>query len=290
MRSAGRIGGVPLETLPETTLFTDPTRRALDGDGARPVRVHLWRADDSDAPLVVLSHGTGGSAQGLSWWVAGLRAAGFDVAALDHHGNNHVDGYLPEGFARWWDRPLDVSFVLDQVEARGPVAVCGFSLGGYTAAALCGARVSAAAYEALLTGRVEAPPTPEYPHLLSALRARRSASELASWPGRAAADLRDTRVTAAFLLCPSLGPLLTEGSLAAVTVPVAVRWTAADEITPPSENGARYAALIPGADGGTVGGPRAGHYGFVLPEQDDPAAKSDVVAASRDFLAATLRA
>src|SRR5699024_6051036 len=53
---------------PQTLSLTDPARRAYDGERDRPVRVELWRADRADAPLVVLSHGTGGAARGLAWW------------------------------------------------------------------------------------------------------------------------------------------------------------------------------------------------------------------------------
>jgi predicted dienelactone hydrolase len=275
---------------PQTLHLTDPARRAIDSGADRPVRVHVWRADRDEAPLVVLSHGTGGAAEGLGWWAAGLRDAGFDVAAIDHHGNNYVDGYLAEGFAWWWERPRDVSFVLDHVDARGPVGACGFSLGGYTAAAVCGARISANAYAALMTGQIESPPTPEYPGVAEELAARYGEDDVRAWVDRAAADHRDPRVRAGFLLCPAVGPLVTSESLAAVEVPVGVRWAAADDITPPAGNGMRYAELIPGADGGTVGAPGAGHHGFVLPEHDDPRAKADVVAASTAFFTRTLRA
>lgn len=274
---------------PQTLHLTDPARRAIDSEADRPVRVHVWRADRDDAPLVVLSHGTGGAAEGLAWWATSLRDVGFDVAAIDHHGNNYLDGYLAEGFTWWWERPRDVSFVLDRVEARGPVGVCGFSIGGYTAAAVCGARVSANAYAALMTGQIESPPTPEYPGIAEELAARYGEDDVRGWVDRAAADYRDPRVLAGFLLCPAVGPLVTSESLAGVEVPVAVRWAAADDITPPAGNGMRYAELIPGADGGTVGAPTAGHYGFVLPEQDDPRAKADVAAASTSFFARTLR-
>lgn len=274
---------------PQTLHLTDPARRAFDAAAARPVRVHLWRAAAQQAPLVLLSHGTGGAAADLAWWARGLQEAGFDVAAVDHHGNNHVDGYLAEGFAWWWERPRDLSFVLDHVEARGPVGACGFSIGGYTAAAVCGARVSANAFRALATGQIEAPPTPEYPGVAEELAARYEESDAEAWVGLAAADHRDSRVRAGFLLCPSLGPMIIAESLAGIDVPVAVRWTAADDVAPPAGNGVRYAELVPGADGGTVGAPTAGHHGFVRPDQDDPHAKADVVAASTSFFARELR-
>lgn len=44
---------------------------------------------------------------------------------------------------RWWERPLDATFVLDELGEREEIGVtgaAGFSIGGYTAAALLGAQ------------------------------------------------------------------------------------------------------------------------------------------------------
>ncbi|QAY69462.1 alpha/beta hydrolase family protein [Xylanimonas protaetiae] len=277
----------PLASAGPLTVY-DPARAAYDGTGPRPVRVTVWRAARDDAPLIVLSHGTGGSVRELEWWATALRDAGCDVVGIDHHGNSYVAGKTALGFVSWWDRALDVSVALDHVAARGPVGVAGFSLGGYTAAAVCGARLAQAMVERLGGGDVELPPPPEYPTLLEELTAL-DPEVLASLPRRAAADLRDRRVRAGFLLCPALGPLLDDAATTAgVDVPVAVRWTASDVIAPPAENGMRYARAIRGADAATVGTPAAGHYGFVLEEHDDPAAKADTARDSIAFFHRTL--
>ncbi|MFC7455917.1 alpha/beta hydrolase family protein [Brachybacterium sp. GCM10030267] len=275
-------------STPTSTSLTDPARRAHGNNGPRPVRIHEWRAEQGPPPMVLLSHGTGGQAQDLAWWAAGLCAAGFDVLAVDHHGNTSVEPYVAEAFVRWWDRPQDLSFALDQVEVRGPVGVAGFSLGGYTAAAICGARLDREVCSALRTGALDLPGPPEYPGLAEELRTRDEAGTVQDWAARASSDHRDRRVRSGFLLCPALGPLLEPESLAAIDVPVAVRWTASDTEAPPEENGVRYARGIPGADGDTVGGPDSGHYGFVMPEYDDPQAKADVMAESITFFRRTL--
>lgn len=288
-----------LTVNPELTTLLDTSRPSFDHDAlgepdtrGRPVRVHVRRADVPSAPLVVMSHGTGGAAQDLGWWADALCTAGFDVAAIDHHGNTYTTGYVAEAFVWPWDRALDVSVVLDRVPARGPVGVCGFSIGGYTAAAVCGARIAGDLYRAAVDGTIDVPPPPEFPTIREELRARHGNTPGTPdrWAGLAAADYHDPRVEAAFLLCPSVGPLITEESLATVAVPVAVRWTEGDTEAPPAQNGRRYAALIPGADGGPVGTPASGHYGFVVPEADDAAAKADVVTDSVAFFTRTLRA
>jgi predicted dienelactone hydrolase len=276
-----------------TPLLHDTARTAYDGDGPRPVQVVEWRADRHDAPLVVLSHGTGGSAVELAWWATALRDAGFDVVGIHHHGNSYLAGTTALGFVSWWDRALDVSVVLDHVAVRGPVGVAGFSLGGYTAGAVCGVRLSEPLVAALIAGEVAVPTPPEYPTLrdeLAELAERSAPGVVASMPRRAAADLRDRRVRAGFLLCPALGPVLDDAATAAgVDVPVAVRWTSSDTEAPPSLNGMRYARTIRGADGAAVGTPESGHYGFVIPEHDDSRAKADVVRDSIAFFTRTLR-
>src|SRR5580704_15320886 len=64
-------------------------------------------------PLVLLSHGTGGTASGLAWLGSALAARGFVVAAIDHPGNNALEDYTVEGFSLWWLRAVDLSAVID---------------------------------------------------------------------------------------------------------------------------------------------------------------------------------
>jgi len=104
---------------PEVLELRDVSRPSWDGSSARPVRAHLWRTRRVPAGTVVVSHGTGGAAEGMAWLAEPLAEAGFLAVAVDHHGNNYVDGYLPEGFAFWWERPRDLSFVLDSSTPRG---------------------------------------------------------------------------------------------------------------------------------------------------------------------------
>lgn len=243
--------------------LVDERRPRWDGAGPRPVRAYLRSASATDEPgaVVLLSHGTGGSARQLTWAAEALARAGFLAVAVDHHGNNTVDGYLPEGFAFWWERALDLSVVLDVLSAErelGPVGALGFSLGGYTVLALAGARIDAGVYAQLLEGSLDLPPPPEFPDLAEALQARLEAG--AGGEVAAAGDTyRDPRVGAAFAICPALAGLVDAESLRGIDVPVAVRWAGADEICPDAR---RYADLIPAADGQCVGS-EVGHYAFL---------------------------
>ncbi|GAB7191877.1 hypothetical protein NUM3379_25850 [Kineococcus sp. NUM-3379] len=253
-------------TTPLALDLVDPAR---SGSGRpRPLRTTLWRPEPlghpGPLPVVLLSHGTGGSARSLAWLAEALTAEGWAVLAVDHHGNSDTGGYLAEGFVRTWERPRDLSRALDHVLGAGfdvdpsRVAACGFSLGGYTAAALLGVRLSRRAFEAVVSGRVPVPPVPEYPGLLAEVR-ERWGHDLDGLLAGCDDDLADDRVRAAVLICPSTGRLLDTGSAGAVRRPVLVLSGGADDIAPVESDAAVYAAGIPGARHVLLG-PAVGHY------------------------------
>ncbi|MFI5765372.1 alpha/beta hydrolase family protein [Streptomyces sp. NPDC051563] len=252
-----------------------------DASRPRPVRLYVWepmpRAEqDAPAPLVFVSHGTGGSGSEMRWLADPLHAAGFRVVALDHHGNNFVDGYEPEGFLHVWERPRDITFALDALAGEGPlgpVGVAGFSVGGYTAAALAGARIDPRILRAVLTGELPLPEIPEFPGVLEALRAKYPQEEAARRTLEGAGgDLSDPRVRAVFQVAPGVGSLVTRESLEAVRVPVAIRWAGADTITPYEADTRPYLEHIPTASGRSIGAAVV-HEDFFAPEPADPTAK-----------------
>src|SRR5271166_118973 len=53
-------------------------------------------------PFIVLSHGTGGTSGDLAWLGTRLARAGHIAAAVNHPGNNAIDGYTVQGFTLWW--------------------------------------------------------------------------------------------------------------------------------------------------------------------------------------------
>jgi len=97
-------------------------------------------------PLIMLSHGTGGNRISQMWLACELASNGYIVAAVDHYGNT-LDNKIPENFVKVWDRPLDISFVIDELLKNSlwisaidstQIGMAGFSLGGYTAIGLTG--------------------------------------------------------------------------------------------------------------------------------------------------------
>jgi predicted dienelactone hydrolase len=242
--------------------FDEPAR-------ARPVRIHLWEPSvppaDGRTRLILLSHGTGASGRDLAWLAEPLTQAGFLVAAVDHHGNNWVDGYLAPGFVFVWERPADLRHALDVLtrdRAIDWVGAAGFSAGGYAAAALLGVRLDPGLLRLLTDGEIPEPVIPEFPDAFAIVRRTSTPDSIAETLRSAGADQSDDRVRAAFLICPGDGGLASAASLHAVTRPVEIRWAGADIITPPEQTALRWLELIPGAGGRSLGPDVEHHHLF----------------------------
>lgn len=103
-------------------------------------------------PLVVLSHGMFGNAYNQAWFAGAMAQQGFIVAAISHPGTSTWQRDADQR-RQLWERPKDVSRVIDfamtseglmgQVDPDR-IFMAGHSLGGFTAAALAGARYDAA--------------------------------------------------------------------------------------------------------------------------------------------------
>jgi len=210
-------------------------------------------------PLVLISHGHGGSALGHHDLATALADAGFIVAAIEHAGDSHRD---QSGFGT--DRVLlgrawQVSALLDLLLADpqlGPhiddtrIGVAGFSAGGYTSLLLLGA-------------------TPDFNRGLAYCAAQPDDVELCQSTPASYAPLTltkptaDARIRAGFVMAP-LAVFFDTASLQAVTAPVFLYGAMADQVLLPDYN------LLPVRDAlprlhsfrGIVG---AGHYVFLAP-------------------------
>ncbi|MFJ8039172.1 alpha/beta hydrolase family protein [Kitasatospora sp. NPDC096147] len=283
---------------PVIRAYTDPGRPDWSPEAVagtpRPVRAYLWepaaRPVGGPPPVLLMSHGTGGSARDLAWLAEELALAGYLVAGVDHHGNNWVDGYLPEGFAFSWERPRDLGFVLERLREErelGAVGAVGFSLGGYTAAATVGARIAPEHYRAVAERLVPMPPLPEYPDLLDAIDARYRPEEREPIIRASGADRTVPEVAAAFLICPGIGGLVDQASLEAVRRPVAIRWGGADDNSPGPGNALYYAEHIPGAEVACAG-EEVGHYLFVDGSASGEPVRRQVARDAVEFFGRTL--
>ncbi|WP_322015705.1 peptidase [Paraburkholderia sp. J12] len=224
-------------------------------------------------PLILLSHGTGGSASDEDWLAADLAAHGYIVAGVNHPGNNALEPLTREGFLLWWERATDVSEALDALLADpvfGPridasrIGAMGFSLGGYTVLELAGARTRLAAFEAFCRSReADAICTPPEANR------RADSTSLMAPPTPAMAEsmahsgdsYRDPRIKAVFAIAPALGEAFDAASFASVDIPVAFAAGTADVTAPPATNVERIAGFLPQSSLLMV--PGASHYTFV---------------------------
>ncbi len=101
------------------------------------------------APVIILVHGSGGSADSMAWIAAALAKRGAIVVAADHPESS---GGNPErkSILHLWSQPQDVTLMIDQllISDWAPkidpnrISVVGFSLGGSSALMLAGARLN----------------------------------------------------------------------------------------------------------------------------------------------------
>ncbi len=226
-------------------------------------------------PLILLSHGTGGSAQSMAWFATALASRGFIVAGVNHPGNNALEPYTVQGFMLWWERAQDMSVMLDDLLANdefGPhidaqrIAAAGFSLGGYTVIELAGGITSLLQFsETCKTppDQASCKPPPEFPDLLA-----KTDALIATDPSFAKAlredgdSYRDPRIRAVFTMAPALGPAVTPESLKSITMPVAIVAGESDSVVPIDANAKRYARAIPHAEL-TIFSGGVGHYTFL---------------------------
>lgn len=228
---------------------------------------------DIKFPLILLSHGTGGSADSLDWLGAFLARAGYVVAGVNHPGNNALEPLTADGFRLWWERALDLSDVLDAVLAdpivgpriaRDRIGAAGFSLGGYTVLELAGARTDRLAFEAFCASKAaDAICRPPEMNALGKLPVASSKNrpETAQSLARSGDSFRDARVGAVFAIAPALGEAFDAAGMAGVAVPVALAGGTADTTVPVATNIQRIAGLLPAATVTMV--PGAGHYTFL---------------------------
>ncbi|TCL74692.1 alpha/beta fold hydrolase [Rhizobium sp. BK251] len=237
-------------------------------EGDRPMHVSIWYPTASDInpvllgetpafigqpvikdaapvagphPLVVISHGYGGSWRNLSWLAADLVSRGYVVAAPDHPGTTTFDMLKPDTVALW-NRPGDLSRTIDALIAQpdltggiaaGRIAAIGHSLGGWTVVELAGGRFDTVA----VTENCMADFGPLYCKIFEALGIGRDAANAAAL----GADLSDSRIRAVITLDLGPGRGFTPESLAAVQIPMMVL-AAAEDVDKDSAEKANIAA------------------------------------------------
>ncbi|MCU1796369.1 alpha/beta fold hydrolase [Pectobacterium polaris] len=173
-------------------------------------------------PLIVVSHGYGGSWFNQLWLAQALVKQGYIVAAPNHPGTTTKD-MRPENAQALWQRPHDLSRVITallatpettgQVDAKR-IAAVGHSLGGWTVLALAGGRFSTEQFEKDCLTHVG----------LASCKAYEKMQVAKSAASRAQLDksLADPRISAVVSLDMGLARGFTAESLAAINIPVLI--------------------------------------------------------------------
>jgi len=212
-------------------------------------------------PLIVVSHGNGGSSLSHHDTAVALAQAGFVVAAVIHTGDNHADQSRETSMM---DRPRHVSRVIDHMLTKWPgrdhidaarIGVFGHSSGGFTALAVAGGAAD--------LGRI-APHCQQHPDDYACQLVARRPTAAAAVATAVVQAVRDPRVRAAVVVAPALGFTFTPESLAAVSVPIQL-WRAEDDTVLPHPWYVEpvRAALPKPLDYREA--PKAGHFDFLAP-------------------------
>jgi len=286
--------------------YEDSARRDWTGTRARPLNTVVWypatagsresewtvsifnagvnargapmAAEPARLPLVLLSHGTGGAAPTLGWLAETLAANGYIVAGVNHHGNTGAEpAYRLEGFMAWWDRPQDISAVIDKLLADprfGPridtsrIGMAGFSLGGYTTLATVGVRLSQKHWQDFCADARGDDPNCKLPPEIAGKYSMDDVNRLLTQDERMKRELqhmgdsfRDPRIKAAYAIAPVLGPAYVKDSVSDIQVPLRIVVGSADDQAIPEATAKPVAALVPKAELQVL--PGVTHYTFL---------------------------
>ena len=230
-------------------------------------------ADDRRRPVILFSHGFGGTARMMGWFGIPLARAGYVVVAVDHPGNNGADKMTVPGAIMPWDRAQDLRAALDAVKADadiGPhldatrVGVSGFSAGGFTSLVSVGAKVDMNRFQAFCrehpTDGVCAPQK-EFTVTQDDVQRALAVPDIAAEAAHAGDDHAIPGVRAAFAIAPAIVQGLPPEGLARIKPPVAIILGDADPVAPPGTNGLVAAKAIPNVELKVL--PGVGHYDFL---------------------------
>lgn len=192
-------------------------------------------------PVLIISHGLASGRTDFVDLAQYLVSHGFAVAVVEHPGSdrqqfrNLLAGKAQEVMnpSEFVDRPLDVTFLLNQLEQHSPqvnfkhVGIIGHSFGGYTALALAGAPLDLENIQRLCQSNQSNPSSIQVgnPSLLLQCQANKL-------PGSGSRSLRDSRIQMVIALNPVLSHLLGAKSLSQVQIPTLMIGGSDDLIAP----------------------------------------------------------
>ena len=232
-----------------------------------------FAAETARRPVILLSHGFGGTARMMGWLGIPLARSGYVVIGVDHPGNNGADPMTIAGAMLWWDRARDLRTALVAVlrdASIGPhldaghLGLAGFSAGGFTVFAAAGARVDRAHFFAFCGAHPDdgiCRPQLEFQFSRAEAEAAERQPDIATEIAHAGDDYAIPGARAVFALAPALVQAFDPGSLQGLRIPIAIVLGEADTVAPPATNGLVAGALIPEARVTQL--PGVGHYDFL---------------------------
>ncbi|MEK7266250.1 MAG: prolyl oligopeptidase family serine peptidase [Pseudomonadota bacterium] len=248
-----------------------------------PVFAGGWAAQDAalaeggKRPLVVLSHGEGGSALQMMWLGRQLAADGFIVAAVDHHGTTSAEAsFDARGFMMPWERARDISAMIDELlkDPQFGAAIdetkiygAGYSAGGYAMTALAGGLTSLSQFEKFCAGKdrdATCEPQAEFPYAADQFETMlQEAPSMRVTLAEHKASFKDPRIKSFVLIAPTMAQAVTDDSLLKITAPVLVIAGDADARAPIETNANRLAKKIRTSQFQNIAGAR--HNSFLDP-------------------------
>ncbi|WP_404934246.1 alpha/beta hydrolase family protein [Nitratireductor sp. L15S-10] len=200
-----------------------PTYRGLVGDNAvfEGTSAYVGAAvAEGRFPLFVLSHGSGGNMDTVSWLSSALALRGAMVLAVNHPGSTSGDS-SPRRSLRLDERAADLSAALDALlnepafadhVDRSRIASLGFSLGGATALNLAGLRFDPGAYADYCARMGE--------HGQDCVFFAKGGVDLTALPEGFGVEMRDDRITRAIAIDPGMTYAATPESIGRTKTPV----------------------------------------------------------------------
>jgi len=198
-------------------------------------------AEKKKYPLVLLSHGNGADRFTISWLAEILAANGYIVAAMDHYGNTW-NNKIPEYYTRPWERPKDISFVIDQMLAnplfgdkidQKKIGFAGYSLGGATGIWVAGAVARDISDEEIINACKK-----DLTHVVPVEVIEETNFDEARY------SFVDKRVSAFLLMAPALGWLFDEKSLETISLPIIIYGAEKDKVAPIESNAQLFAKKL----------------------------------------------
>lgn len=221
-------------------------------------------------PLVVISHGTGGSMVDHYDTARALAQAGFVVAAITHTGDTRGDRSRSQ---RITERPGQLIRLIDFMTTGWAghdaidlkrIGAFGFSSGGFTVLGAIGGKPDMSTVAAHCA---------EHPAFFTC--ALQQAPGVGAVPTKIAPVEYDRRIRAAVVLAPALGFTFAPSGLKGVSIPVQLWRAEQDSVLPHPYYAEVVHRLLPKAEYHVV--PGAEHYDFMAPCSDTLAKVAPVI-------------